>query len=220
MKTIVIWDIHGRNIRKKIVNQDFDKVIFVWDYFDSFDISIADQIQNFKDILEFRDAQWMQDKFNKVCLLCGNHDWHYMSEDNTRWTGYSPITAIQVKDLLNNAWLISFYDALKSDMTVLYRISHAWYTQKYANEFLSFIRNFDFDNAANHIEVHRKTMNNLDWPLRIRPEELNKDLPDFKQVFWHTQIDNIILWDNINVDCLHNWQYLVIENGTVSVQFI
>ncbi|NBP57427.1 metallophosphoesterase, partial [bacterium] len=39
MKTIFIGDIHGRSIWKEIVEQEKpDRVIFIGDYFDSFDI--------------------------------------------------------------------------------------------------------------------------------------------------------------------------------------
>ena len=52
MKTIVIGDIHGRDVWKKIVeHENADKVIFIGDYFDSFDIPSSDQINNFLDII-------------------------------------------------------------------------------------------------------------------------------------------------------------------------
>ena len=39
MKTIAIGDIHGLSIWKDIINKENpDKVIFIGDYFDSFDI--------------------------------------------------------------------------------------------------------------------------------------------------------------------------------------
>ena len=42
MKTIVIGDIHGRDVWKEIVFQEqADRVIFIGDYFDSFDIGPA-----------------------------------------------------------------------------------------------------------------------------------------------------------------------------------
>ena len=71
MKIITIGDIHGRPIWKKIVadNPDTDTFIFVGDYFDSFDYSAAEQIYNFKEIIEFKKANFL-----KVILLLGNHD--------------------------------------------------------------------------------------------------------------------------------------------------
>ena len=56
MKTIVLGDIHGRNVWKDIVFQEeADRVIFIGDYFDSFDIGPADQMFNFKEIIEFKE---------------------------------------------------------------------------------------------------------------------------------------------------------------------
>ena len=50
-KTIVIGDIHGRDIWKSIVAQENpDRVIFIGDYFDSFNIESVTQQHNFKEI--------------------------------------------------------------------------------------------------------------------------------------------------------------------------
>ena len=47
-KTIVLGDIHGRSNWKLALHQEnqFDRVIFVGDYFDSFDITGVEQIHN------------------------------------------------------------------------------------------------------------------------------------------------------------------------------
>ena len=51
MKLIAIGDIHGRDIWKQIVETEQpDTVVFVGDYFDSFNIPGIDQIHNFKNI--------------------------------------------------------------------------------------------------------------------------------------------------------------------------
>ena len=56
MKTVVIGDIHGRSVWKLIVNMEKpDKVIFIGDYFDSFDIKGVDQLSNFQDIIAFKE---------------------------------------------------------------------------------------------------------------------------------------------------------------------
>ena len=51
MRTIILGDTHGRNVWKDIVFQEeADRVIFIGDYFDSFDIGPAEQMFNFKEI--------------------------------------------------------------------------------------------------------------------------------------------------------------------------
>jgi len=77
VKTIVIGDVHGRSLWKLIVNQeqDADRIIFIGDYFDSFDISGVEQIQNFKEIIEYKETSGKE-----VIMLVGNHDHHYYPE--------------------------------------------------------------------------------------------------------------------------------------------
>jgi predicted phosphodiesterase len=74
MKIICIGDIHGRDCWVKILEQNPDADLFVFegDYFDSFTIPALEQINNFKLILKFRD-----ENPNKVIMLFGNHDFHY-----------------------------------------------------------------------------------------------------------------------------------------------
>jgi hypothetical protein len=75
MKIIAIGDIHGRSCWKEIVAEHMDahKIVFVGDYFDSFDISVAEQLYNFKEIIQLK-----KDHPSKIVLLKGNHDIQYM----------------------------------------------------------------------------------------------------------------------------------------------
>ncbi len=68
MKLVAIGDIHGRDIWKQIVETEQpNTVVFVGDYFDSFDIPGKVQIDNFKNII-----QWKHDNPQcKVVLLIG-----------------------------------------------------------------------------------------------------------------------------------------------------
>ena len=77
MKTVVLGDIHGRSIWKPILEKesDADTVVFIGDYFDSFDISGAEQLYNFQEILNYK-----RDSGKEVILLVGNHDHHYFPE--------------------------------------------------------------------------------------------------------------------------------------------
>jgi len=77
MKTVVVGDIHGRTVWKEIFHKewDADRVVFVGDYFDSFDIPGIDQLRNFEDIIKFK-----KESGKDVVLLIGNHDLHYFPE--------------------------------------------------------------------------------------------------------------------------------------------
>ena len=52
MKNIYIGDIHGRDTWKQIVDEhdDADNIVFIADYFDSFNISGTVQLHNIKEI--------------------------------------------------------------------------------------------------------------------------------------------------------------------------
>ena len=74
MKTVIIGDTHGRDVWKSIVGYEkADRVIFVGDYFDSFDIPYDVQINNFLDIVAYKESGLAE-----VILLIGNHDYHYL----------------------------------------------------------------------------------------------------------------------------------------------
>ena len=94
MKTIVIGDVHGRSLWKQIVNQEnADRVIFIGDYFDSFDIKCENQITNFLDIIEYKKSSGKE-----VIMLVGNHDHHYFPEIGyTGTSGYQSIFKHQIE---------------------------------------------------------------------------------------------------------------------------
>jgi len=77
-KTIYIGDIHGRDIWEEIVTKhdDADNIVFIGDYFDSFDISALLQLHNAQRIIEYKKEREI-DSTKKVYLLIGNHDIHY-----------------------------------------------------------------------------------------------------------------------------------------------
>ena len=99
MKTIAIGDVHGRSLWKLIVNQeqDADRIVFIGDYFDSFDIKGEEQLNNFLDIIEFKKTT------NKeVIMLIGNHDYHYFPEVGENGTsGYQSIFSHQIKPTID-----------------------------------------------------------------------------------------------------------------------
>ncbi len=76
-KLLLLPDIHGRIFWKDAVNkEEYDKVIFLGDYLDPYDfekISVKSAIKNFKEIIEYKRAN-----FDKVVLLIGNHDGPYI----------------------------------------------------------------------------------------------------------------------------------------------
>jgi predicted phosphodiesterase len=81
MKNIYIGDIHGRTAWEQIIDlhKDADNIVFIGDYFDSFNIGGLDQLRNINKIVEFKKEQEL-DPTKRVYLLIGNHDHHYWPE--------------------------------------------------------------------------------------------------------------------------------------------
>ena len=87
MKLIALGDTHGRLNWKDIVAKELessDRVIFIGDYFDThYDETPEQQLSNFNDIVTFKKAN-----IDKVTLLIGNHDMHYLSGVNESYSGF------------------------------------------------------------------------------------------------------------------------------------
>ena len=89
MKTVVIGDIHGRDIWKTIVDthKDADRFVFLGDYVSTYDdISDEEQINNLLKILEFAETENMLYD-NRVVLLRGNHDIQHLGYHWGRCSG-------------------------------------------------------------------------------------------------------------------------------------
>ena len=86
MKLLAIGDIHGRDTWKSIIEKENPAVIvFIGDYFDSFDVPTDKQVNNFLDIIAYKESN--PDK--EVILLIGNHDIHYFPNmGNNGTSGY------------------------------------------------------------------------------------------------------------------------------------
>jgi len=140
MKIAAIWDIHGRDIWKDIITcGDFDHTVFVGDYFDAkwgIPISSEDQVQNFKDILSYKNQNKQQ-----VTLLLWNHDVRYLPWMNDEFYGYEPDIHIAVEWLLDESvadWTLQV--AAEVD-DILF--THAWVSVPWCRE-----NNIDMDSLS------------------------------------------------------------------------
>lgn len=99
MKTLVLGDTHGRSTWKLAVHQEKpDRVIFMGDYFDSFDIPGVEQIDNFKQIIKYKE----DNPQIEVVLLIGNHDHHYFPEVGyTGTSGYQSGIAPSITQVID-----------------------------------------------------------------------------------------------------------------------
>jgi predicted MPP superfamily phosphohydrolase len=73
MKILTVGDVHGMDSWKRISPGNYDLIVFVGDYVDSFTVSDEVMMNNFHEIVMFKKA-WP----DKVVLLLGNHDIGYI----------------------------------------------------------------------------------------------------------------------------------------------
>jgi len=137
MNTITIGDIHGINIWKDVNIDEYDKVIFVGDYVDSFDVSSGEIMYNLLEIIRLKEANP-----DKVILLLGNHDLQYMfSYVKYGCSGYRPEMYPGLQQVFNdNKNLFDpSYSIEKDDQTYLWThagIHQGWYDQYFYPKFI------------------------------------------------------------------------------------
>lgn len=238
-KIIAIGDIHGRSFWKLIVNKlepEFDRIIFIGDYFDSFDIKTDDQVNNFLDIIEYKRAN-----MDKVVLLIGNHDHHYFPDiGNTGTSGYQHGGHLLIQHVLEqNRHLLKM---AHSEGNVLF--THAGVGEKWLeNAAIDIpdageVPDYEAETVADHVnaiwEYKPKyfIFNGREYsgddmgqtPIWIRPRSLMRDSQDMKkniiQVVGHTGMKKIDIEGKATggryyfIDTLgHSGEYLIIEDG-------
>jgi hypothetical protein len=246
MKTVLIGDIHGRNLWKQITEQeqDADRFIFVGDYFDSFTIPGVKQMDNFLDIIEFKKST---DK--EAILLLGNHDYHYYpGVDETSTSGYQTTMAPTFKIM---------FDSCKEHLQIAYQFddfvcSHAGLSSVWLDDI---IEDWDVTNMVDKVNelfqnqpgliAYRsfKMINETEWigargygdesfqgPIWIRPKSLmaaNYDTlrKQIIQVVGHTPQKQIDIKGTSTggryyfIDTLeyNQGEYLVVTDGVVSL---
>lgn len=222
MKIAAIGDIHGRVIWKQIIKKDnFDKIVFVGDYFDSFDVHGEYQINNFINIIEYKTKNP-----DRVVLLLGNHDYHYL-DVNERYSGFQSGFQYEIKHLLKTALKDNLIQSCYSYKDILFThagITKTWCInnginpdkdiEKQLNDLLIFKPNsFKFKMGANYSQTGDDICQS---PIWVRPHSLLKDKVSFcRQVVGHTRGNNIRIKEGVAfIDCLDKSdEYLVINNG-------
>ena len=219
-KIVVIGDIHGHVSWKRIMQAhgDATEFVFIGDYFDSFSVSHAEQIFNFKEIIEWKEASKI-----KVTMLIGNHDFHYMSDCGGRYGGYNYMFAPEIGELLkeNKHHLQVAYSSGR------YLFSHAGISKEwYESVFPDNSRLGDIADQVNELWSYDKRPFNHggkniygddpgEGPMWIRPRAL-KSSPlheSWIQIVGHTHMHLIDYDDNhYFIDTLP-YEYLTIEDG-------
>ena len=226
MKTIFLGDTHGRSLWKDIIAKESpDRVVFIGDYFDSFDIGGAEQMFNFKEIIAFKESNQCE-----VILLIGNHDYHYYPGGET-YSGYQHGAAPAIKQLLEeNKHHMQMCYQLDNILCSHAGIGHNWLVEQEKYESGSIA---DFVNDIWNYKPNRFMFygfdpygdNKTQTPIWIRPTSLlsgNKDTflkTDYIQIAGHTQVRKIDIEGKATggryyfIDAIEIGQYLIYENN-------
>ena len=235
MKTIVVGDIHGRTIWKNIVNSEkFDRLIFIGDYFDSYDIDTESQVNNFLDIIEYKNSSDAE-----IIMLIGNHDFHYFPEiGDTRTSGYQRVGKFMIEPVI---------DSNRHHLQMAYQMdnflfTHAGVSSAFMNNTFGY-GNWKTETIANQLNELFKykpggfTFNGIDpygndshqTPIWIRPKALmnanyNSLRNEVIQVVGHTTMNSIDYLGKATgkryffIDTIGtSKEYLTIEDGVVGV---
>lgn len=216
MRIISIGDIHGHQTWKKVNPDDWDLIIFVGDYVDSFNVSDEDMVNNLADIIEFKKSYP-----DKVILLLGNHDIQYMFKD-FGCSGFRP-QLLPTLNIMFNENRSLFQVAYQYDRYLWSHagVSKAWY-KKY-EEHLSLL---DKDETLAD-RINEISYTSLNWILHEvgsirgglryneggvtwadRSETMNNSLEDYHQIVGHTPIKEITTYNSnaftsiTYIDCL------------------
>lgn len=227
MKILAIGDIHGENSWKGIVKNHFDsvdKIVFVGDYFDSFNVSCGAQVRNFEEILNFKLKN-----FDKVDLLLGNHDIPYI-DSNTTCQGFKEDTAVMSKASVDEAIRKNVFKI--ASRYGEYVFSHAGFSQYWIDS-MGFKGDF-VEQTNEKFFGNTRDLAWLDWrrnpiagrassrygddvfqgPLWIRPQSLLSDCPyGVTQVVGHTAMKSKLIEQHGSVffiDCMPN-EVLILE---------
>lgn len=232
MKILAIGDIQHRELWKELVIKEKpDQVIFIGDYFDSFDISSQKGIENFKDILQYKKD------YPDTQLLTGNHDFVYHRKDPfERYSGYRP-------DMEEEA-----HELLKGNTQMAYQIEDYLFTHAGVSEV--FLKNHgigtDVEHLSSHLNALFKTQPEAfnfsansgryhdpygdepsQSPIWIRPKSLNKVAVNINQVVGHTGFKTVNTIKNDQndksvtfIDTQDSDQsYVVIEDGELIIKY-
>ena len=237
-KTICIGDIHGRSFWKLIIEMEKpDRVIFIGDYWDSFQINTETQVNNFLDILEYKKSG-----LSEVILLRGNHDVHYDSRIGyTGTSGYQRVGKYTIEPIM---------DANREHLQIAYQFdkylfTHAGVSQVFMDNVFG-KGGWSVDNVAEELnELFKYKPHAFEFtgwdpygndeqqtPIWIRPgalmrankkSELKKK---YIQIFGHTQTEAGINFSAINktaggryinIDCLETTgEYLIIQGDKIT----
>jgi len=230
MKTIFISDIHGRDTWKGILNSHYvkgDRVVFLGDYLDSFDITVNTQLTNLLDIIEFKKTN------SNIILLWGNHDVQYRlplnAVNDKICAGYNGATHVQAYHIFKEYDRL-FQWAYQIDNVLITHAGVTRYWLEWAEKEVSKIT--DITNIVDILNILGETENPLMFkvskysggrglvasPLWARPQEFDGNNIELIQVVGHTWTEETRFENNVWFTDTGNKDVLILENNKFKIK--
>lgn len=209
MRILSISDVHGRSVWKRVIEVykgRFEKIVFLGDYVDSFNLTNIEIMDNLNEIIEFKKAN-----MKMVELLLGNHDNQYIQHNNNslRCSGRRPEADFDLYEIFNqNKSLFQVAFQYENYIYTHAGIHIGWYTKfkKALSECMIDLEEVIFNNIADELNFayelnletlydcgfHRggdKQVGGIFWA--DKNETYNKPLKEFHQIVGHTHINKI-----------------------------
>jgi hypothetical protein len=209
MKILTIPDVHGTDHWRSIVSEinNYDKIIFMGDYFDNWTNHWPEQGENFQAIMAFKEMFP-----NKVITLWGNHDTSYYLGEHC--SGYQPHRDIDIVDLIKAAR--KNLDAIAIFDGVIYAhggVSALWMKQAGITSPTEINQLFlERVNFFRWVGPSGSGNNDNEGPLWIRPYALSENgVAGYNQVVGHSEFDPLCESGNrlVNFKGIDNWMFLV-----------
>jgi len=211
MKVLIIPDVHGKDKFSHILNDDInniDKIIFMGDYFDSFDTPWEEQLITFQKIISLKEGYP-----DKVICLIGNHCIQYMRKYNPSLKeickGYQKSNVFKIADLFDK---YSHLFQMAANITIknnYYLFTHAGVTNEFYQYLLQIADYPDLDISflINEVWVDYFKEPDFNSHLWVRPSKLRLDplMYDHSknlqiiQIVGHTPLDNMLIDLNKNI---------------------
>jgi predicted MPP superfamily phosphohydrolase len=194
-KIITIGDIHGRNSWKDIIDKydisELHKIVFVGDYVDSFDISNEKIEQNLLDIINLK-----KENIDKVVLLLGNHDLHYIISNINPTAGYRGEAYHTLNSIFKTN--IDFFQMVYQEGNYIW--SHAGITETYYRYVLDFVDNHrlkEFIDLMNYETVFNSLLAINEYKHLWKTTKESGGVREYPSLEWSRPND--VLCDNIPV---------------------
>jgi hypothetical protein len=228
----IVGDVHLRHevVEARLAKHDFDQVIFIGDYFDSFDDTLSTK----------KTAEWLQESMQKPnrTFLMGNHDIHYYPGCRKEYfcSGFSKSKQDKVQRRFNQWGELKLYHKIGD----VY-LTHAGIGNSYVQRILDLGINLD-EWLESQVEEFMASIG--DWDGRLPHWFLNwgslrggwchqggvltMDVREYRtidgvnQIFGHTPIfpEPILETEYICLDNSKGVGFLTTESGNIEVEVL